>query len=71
MKLHPRESFNDVLERLFEDLRELDKGALVEVTKARAETRAEIRAGRYLTQDQVRLLLATPVELEFIFELTR
>jgi predicted CopG family antitoxin len=50
MKIHPRETFNDVLERLIEDLRELDKGTLVEVEEARAE----IRAGKYLTQDQVR-----------------
>jgi predicted transcriptional regulator len=50
MKLHPRETFNDVLERLLEDLRELD-----DVTKAEIErARAEIRAGRYLTSDQVR-----------------
>jgi hypothetical protein len=67
MKTHSPESVNDVLERLFGDLRELDKAALVELRKARAE----IRAGRYLTQDQVRLLLATPVELEFTFGLTR
>lgn len=50
MKIHPRETFNDVLERVVEDLRELDKGTLVEVEKARAE----IRAGKYLTQEQVR-----------------
>jgi predicted CopG family antitoxin len=50
MKLHPRETFNDVLERLLEDLRELDG-----VTKAEIEqARTEIRAGRYLTSDQVR-----------------
>lgn len=50
MKLHPRETFNDVLERLVEDLRELDKETLAEVEEARAA----IRAGRYLTQEQVR-----------------
>jgi predicted CopG family antitoxin len=50
MKIHPRETFNDVLERLVEDVRELDGGTLVEVEKARAE----IRAGKYLTQEQVR-----------------
>jgi len=50
MKMHPRETFNDVLERLVEDLRELDERTLVEVEEARAE----IRAGKYLTQDQVR-----------------
>jgi predicted transcriptional regulator len=50
MKIHPRETFNDVLERLVEDVRELDKQTLAEVEEARAE----IRAGKYLTQDQVR-----------------
>ena len=50
MKLHPRETFNDVLERLVEDLRELDKETVAEVEEARAA----IRAGRYLTQGQVR-----------------
>ena len=50
MKLYPRETFNDVLERLVEDLRELDKETLAEVEEARAA----IRAGRYLTQEQVR-----------------
>lgn len=53
MKIHPRETFNDVLERLMEDLRELDKQTLVEVERARSE----IRTGRYLTQDQVRKAL--------------
>ena len=53
MKLHPRETFNDVLERLMEDLRELDKQTLAEVESARAE----VRAGKYLTQDQVRKAL--------------
>ena len=50
MKLHPRETFNDVLERLVEDLRELDKETLAQVEEARAA----IRAGRYLAQEQVR-----------------
>jgi predicted transcriptional regulator len=50
MKMHPRETFNDVLERLIEDVRELDERTLAEVEEARAE----IRAGKYLTQDQVR-----------------
>ena len=50
MKMHPRETFNDVLERLLEDVRELDAQTLAEVEEARAE----IRAGKYLTQDQVR-----------------
>lgn len=53
MKIHPRETFNDVLERVLEDLRELDRQTLAEVEGARAE----IRAGKYLTQEQVRKAL--------------
>lgn len=53
MKIHPRESFNDVLERVLEDLRELDQPTLAEVEAARAE----LRAGRYLTHEQVRRAL--------------
>jgi predicted transcriptional regulator len=50
MKLHPRETFNDVLERVLEDLRELDDGTKAEIEQARNE----IRSGRYLTSEQVR-----------------
>jgi predicted transcriptional regulator len=50
MKLHPRETFNDVLERVLEDLRELDEKTKTEIEDARRE----IRAGKYLTSDQVR-----------------
>ena len=50
MKLHPRETYNDVVERLIEDVRELDQKVLEEVERARTE----IAAGRYLTQAQVR-----------------
>jgi predicted transcriptional regulator len=50
MKLHPRETFNDVLERILEDLRELDEKTKTEIEEARRQ----IRAGRYLTSEQVR-----------------
>jgi predicted transcriptional regulator len=50
MKLHPRETFNDVVERVLEDLRELDDATKAEVEQARVE----IRSGRYLTSEQVR-----------------
>ena len=53
LKIHPRETYSDVVERLVEDLKELDKATLAEIEEARAE----IRAGRYLTQDQVRKAL--------------
>ncbi|HEV2166992.1 MAG TPA: hypothetical protein VGS23_08500 [Thermoplasmata archaeon] len=50
MKIHPRETLNDVVERLVEDVQELD-----EVTQAEVEAaRAEIHAGKYLTHEQVR-----------------
>ena len=50
MKLHPRETFNDVVERLLEDVRELEKNTLADVEASRVE----IRAGKYLTQEQIR-----------------
>jgi predicted transcriptional regulator len=50
MKLHARESYNDVLERILEDLSELDESTLREIETARRQ----IKAGRYLTHDQVR-----------------
>ena len=53
MRLHPRESFNDVVDRLLEDVHELDKATLAEVESARLE----IRAGKYVTQEQVRKAL--------------
>ena len=53
MKLHPRETFNEVLERALEDLRELDDATKAEIEEARRE----IHAGRYLTSEQVRKAL--------------
>jgi predicted transcriptional regulator len=53
MKLHPRETFNDVLERVLEDLRELDDATKAEIDQARAE----VKSGRYLTSDQVRKVM--------------
>lgn len=50
MKIHPRETLNDVVERLVEDVQELDNDTRAEIEAARAE----IRAGKYLTQEQVR-----------------
>ena len=53
MKLHPRETFNQVLERALEDIRELDDATKAEVEEARRE----IHAGRYLSIEQVRKAL--------------
>ena len=49
MKIHPRESYQDVLERVLEDLRELDSKTRKEL--ARAE--AEIEKGSSVTHRQL------------------
>jgi predicted transcriptional regulator len=49
MKLHPRESYQEVLERVLEDLRGLDERTRKEVAKAASE----IRRGRYVTHAQL------------------
>jgi predicted transcriptional regulator len=51
MKLHPRESYQEVLERLLEDLQALDEQTLREIARAKAE----IRRGRYLTHAQLKV----------------
>ena len=53
MKLDPRETLNDVVGRLLEDILELNKATLAHVEAARTE----IRAGRYVTQEQIRQVL--------------
>lgn len=50
MKLGPRETLNEVIGRLVEDVRELNRATLANVEAARSE----IRAGRYVTQEQIR-----------------
>ncbi len=50
MKLHPRESFDEVLGRVLEDLQELDESTKQEIAKARRE----IAGGHFLSQEQVR-----------------
>jgi len=50
MKLHPRESYEEVLERLLEDLRELSDETKKEIEKARRE----IKAGKFRTHDQLK-----------------
>lgn len=49
LKLHRRDTCNDVVERLLAEPRELGSNTLKEIEVARAE----IRAGKYLTNDQV------------------
>ena len=50
MKLHTRETYNDVLERLIEDFRELNEETKKEIDLARAE----IEAGKSHTLAEVK-----------------
>lgn len=50
MKLHPRESYEEVLGRLLEDLRELNEQTKREIEQAIRE----IRAGKYRTHPQLK-----------------
>ena len=50
MKIHPRETYEEVLERLLEDLRELNEETKKEIAKAIRE----IKAGKYRTHDQLK-----------------
>ena len=50
MKMHPRETYGDVIERALEDLRELDEETKRDIAKAVKE----IESGRYKTHEQVR-----------------
>jgi predicted transcriptional regulator len=50
MKLSARESYNDVIERLLEDLEELDEKTVKEIQKAEKD----IKAGKFKTHEQVK-----------------
>jgi len=50
MKLHPRETYEEVLERLLEDLRELNDRTKKEIE----QPIREIKAGRYRTHQQLK-----------------
>ena len=50
MKLHPRETYEEVLERLLEDLRELNDQTKREIEQAIRE----IKAGKYRTHQQLK-----------------
>ncbi|MCJ2520671.1 MAG: hypothetical protein LN412_06990 [Candidatus Thermoplasmatota archaeon] len=49
MKLHPRETYEEVLKRLLEDLHELNEQTKEEIDRAVHE----IKAGKYRTHDQL------------------
>lgn len=50
MKLHPRETYEEVLERLLEDLRELNEQTKKEIEQAIRD----IKAGKYRTHQQIK-----------------
>ena len=50
MKLHPRETYEEVLERILEDLRELSDQTKREIEQAIRE----INAGKYRTHEQLK-----------------
>ena len=50
MKLHPRETYEDVLGRLLEDLRELNEQTKKEIEQAVRD----IKAGKYRTHQQLK-----------------
>jgi len=50
IKIHPRETYNDILERLLEDLQELAP----DVKRAADRAYKEFKAGRYTTHEQLK-----------------
>ncbi len=50
MKLHPRETYEEVLERLLEDLQELNEQTKKEIEQAIRD----VKAGRYRTHQQLK-----------------
>ncbi len=50
MKIHPRETYEEVLERLLEDLQELSEPTKKEIEQAIRD----IKAGRYRTHQQLK-----------------
>ncbi len=50
MKIHPRETYNDIIERLLEDLQELNDETKKDIQKALKE----IESGKYKTHEEVK-----------------
>ncbi len=50
MRLSDRDTYNDIIERILEDLSELDEGTKKEIEDARKQ----IKAGKYKTHDKVK-----------------
>lgn len=50
MKLHPRETYEEVIERMIEDLSELSEETRSEIEEARKE----IESGKFVTHEQLK-----------------
>ena len=50
MKIHPRETYEEVIERIIEDLSELNEETRVEIEEARKE----IESGKFVTHEQLK-----------------
>ena len=50
MKLHPRETYEEVIKRMIEDLSELDERTRKEIEKARKE----IESGNFVAHEQLK-----------------
>ena len=50
MKLHPRETYGEVIERILEDLRELSEETIADIEEARKE----IESGKFVTHEQLK-----------------
>jgi len=50
MKLYPRETYEDVIERMLEDLRELSEETVADIEEARKE----IESGKFVTHEQLK-----------------
>ena len=53
MKLHPRETYEEVIERMIEDLSQLNEETIQEIEEARKE----IESGRFVTHEQLKKAL--------------
>ncbi|MGC8547196.1 MAG: DUF7557 family protein [Thermoplasmata archaeon] len=50
MKLYPRETYEEVIERIIEDLSELNDKTKMEIEQARKD----IKSGKYVTHEQLK-----------------
>ena len=50
MKLHPRETYEEVIERMLEDLRELSEETIADIEEARKE----IESGKFVTHEKLK-----------------